>query len=85
MILIPTRYIITDIKKVPEGVRRKVSMVQDQHNNARLRIQKQKKRLKGRYTFNKCFSLKSLSYSLYFMCVNNAKLQAFYRYKILDN
>ena len=37
---LPTRYIIIDIKKVPEGARRKVAVVQDQHNNARLRIQK---------------------------------------------
>jgi hypothetical protein len=36
---------------------------------------KNKKRLKGRYIFIKCFSLKSLSYSLYFMRVNNVELQ----------
>ena len=46
---------------------------------------KNKKKITRKVYFYQCFSLNSLSYSLSFVLLNNAELQAFYRYKVLGN
>jgi hypothetical protein len=67
------------------GCSKKSSCGTGSTQQCKVKNSKIKRRLKGRYTFIICFSLKSFSYSLYFMCVNNVELQVFYRHKVLDN